>query len=138
MTLSSSGAQFRRNIMHLCMVPHIRAAHRRTIVEEARAKGIQQFRLEVPRDRRSTINPKGWIGRHVWTVRTIAEWLELADAYHAQRGGSAHDWVSMGIHHGDYTYLIPVPHQYVAEAIADGQRLRREHGLTQRRAEAAA
>jgi hypothetical protein len=131
-----SDFQFRRNVLRQCIVPHVRGVHRRLTIEDARAVGIEHFMLVPPRQAMRRLNPSGWIGANLWRVRTINEWLDSAREYHARKG-RAHDFSSLGIHHGDYTYLIPVPAIYLAEAIEDGQRRRERAGLSARRRAAA-
>jgi len=113
-----------RNNMRLSTAQHVRALHRRRTVSEGRASGVAHYRLDVPRDRLKDLAQHGRIARNLWTVRTLTDWERLFNELNAVRvSGAGFD--TLGLHHGDYTYITPVPPIYLEQAIRHGRRLRR-------------
>lgn len=116
--------QLNRNHLRLSTTAHIRAAHRRRTVSEATAAGITHFRLDVPKSRLGAFAPEGITAKHVWQVRPLSKWQDLADRMNRQRiGASSFDTLGLGF--GDVTYIVPVPAVFLPEAVDQGHRWRR-------------
>lgn len=113
---------YNRGLMRLCTVTHWRALARRRMLTDGARAGIIHFRLECPKSRLKDLTPDSSIGRHLWRVRTVDEWLDIiAKENKARRAVSS---LELGIHHGDYTYLMPIPLHYLGEARESGLRHR--------------
>ena len=113
-----------RGTLRLSTVAHLRAVHRRRVISEAIADGIWHFRLDVPRRMLDRLTPGSVVARHLWRVRTWTEWQSIAQARNEARG-TLSSFDTLGLHHGDFSYLLPVPARYYEDAVREGERWRR-------------
>jgi hypothetical protein len=126
------GWRLGRGRARLSLVAHVRGLHRRRTLAEATARGISEFRLDLPKEFLGRVRPAGIVGPHLWRVRSLGEWQDIAARENAGRiRSSAFD--SLGLGFGDPSYVVPVPALYRADAVATGAALR-ERFLAARRA----
>ena len=112
-----------RNNMRLSTTAHIRAAHRRRNVSEGVAKGITHYRLDVPSSRLRSLGRSGLMGRYIWQVKPLSEWNRISTRLNARRV-AASSFDTLGLHHNDFSYVVPVPAVYMRAATRQGRKLR--------------
>lgn len=125
-TRASTGQpwQVNRNNLRLSSTAHIRAAHRRRMISEATAAGVTHFRLDVPTRRLDLLTPSSVIGEEVWQIRTLQDWQDVASRLNRGRI-AASGFDTLGLGYGDFTYVVPVPKVFLAEAEAQSRKWRR-------------
>lgn len=118
--------QFNRNNMRLSVTSHMRGMHRRRSIASGIDAGVTHYRLDIPKSRRGDVGQGGHLSRQLWRVRTLGEWQTVHRGLNAGRI-SASGFDTLGMHHGDFSYVVPVPQLYFADAIRHGNKLRARH-----------
>lgn len=116
--------QINRNNIRLSTTAHIRAAHRRRMVSEGIAAGVENFRLDVPTAVLPMVTPTSTTGQYVWQIRPYGEWQAIAGAKNRSRiRASGFDTLGLGF--GDMTYVVPVPAIFLSDAKKQSSKWRR-------------
>lgn len=117
-----AGVKLNRNNMRLSIQAHARAAFRQQWQAWAERMGIDRFMLEYPVSRRISINPAGAIAQHAHQIRTADEWADIYRAAGAKKFSTGTSL--LGLHHGDFSILVPIPERLLAEATDYSKRSR--------------
>lgn len=115
--------QFNRNNLKLSTTAHIRAAHRRRMISEAQSEGVVLFRLDVPKDRLKDLTPTSILGSQLWQIRTLEEWQDIASNLNRGRV-AASGFDTLGLFYNDFSYVVPVPAIFLADAQRQARRFR--------------
>lgn len=118
------GIALNRNAMKLSTVTHGRTAFRSGLEDWAQARQINHYILEYPVAKRESISPGGILSRQVHQVRTGSEWADLYRKESKKKTGTGTATFG-GFHHGDFSYLIPIPFIFLAEAEEYSKRSRK-------------
>lgn len=87
---------------------HQRAAMRELIHTFSEENDVKHFALTVARSAEDSLSVAGVLSEHIGMVRTGEEWLDAAEIVAKGRQGMGLVW-SLGFHHNDPTYLMPIP-----------------------------
>lgn len=117
-----AGVKLNRAHMQLSVQAHARAAFRQQLQAFADRRGLKHAILEYPVSRRESIRPGGAIAQHANQLRSTDEWREIYRQAASARFSTGTSL--LGLHPGDFSYLVPVPERWLGDAQAYSKRTR--------------
>ena len=109
----ADGIEFNRNILKLSTITHARAAYNAIQFDANVQRGFTHFKVLVPKKTVKTLNPTGKTAELLFGIFTAAE---LNKKIHEETGGKNTDAIAgLGIHHGSFTYYLPVSSEQLSE-----------------------
>jgi len=97
----------------LSITSHIRASQRTAVWQAIQRrvkdpqKRITHLGIVVPPGSESSISPKGILSRYLGGVFKVEDWMKIARRENKRRGSMSLAF-SLGLHHGDPSYLVPI------------------------------
>lgn len=113
---------FNRNVLKLSSITHARAAFNGNLYDASIKNGYTFFKTMVPKQRLKDVAPTGATGKFLYTVATAATINQIMNDRSDGKNTGVID--GLGLHHGSYTYYMPVPSDEVKyyEELARQQR----------------
>ncbi len=108
-----AGLKGNRGHFALSVVSHVRAAQRLGIWEMIQARvsdprqRITHISPIIPRSSEGHLRPQGILMRYLGIPFRVQDWIRIARGHNKKRGGLSLAF-SLGLHHGDLSYLAPI------------------------------
>lgn len=135
-----AGVSGNRGHFGLSVTSHVRASQRLGVWQMIQAKvtdpakAIGHVGLIVPPGSESSLSPGGTLMRYMGGVFRVRDWLAIARGHNKARGGLSLAF-SLGLHHADPSYLVPITLQRLASMRLAFREYRRAiRGRVQKRA----